>query len=106
MKTAEEILNEVYENPEDIQLALVLNSDVTVVKEAMRKYALEAIKEDRKQLNQHITFSAYYEPEDWDELVEEELEEEGNYTQPFLRNGKVIFVNNNSITNAPLIELK
>ena len=50
MKTAEEILKEVYQDKEDLQLAITLNPDKRLLIKAMKKYALEALKEDRNNI--------------------------------------------------------
>lgn len=73
---------------------------------ALKEYALEAIKEDRQNVAKRASLIGYYEEWKDGELVMDEDNYDCNYASPYLGNGRIIVVNENSIINAPMPDLK
>jgi hypothetical protein len=82
---------------------LITASDVQI-ETCMIAFAQEKVKEALETASKKATIDAYYEPEEYNELKEEDLEEEASYKLPYLCSGKVLFLNKDSILSAYSIE--
>lgn len=68
--------------------------------DAMKRFAAMHVKAALEAVKKDVTFTAHY--EDWkdDELVINEDNYEGSYSQPYLSKGKVLVIDEKSILNA------